>query len=115
MLKNKNNIEFKEFKNFINNKLPFDIFYKSNIKNKKNITFEIINNEYKEDKSILNNNLQNLPDNVNKKSIQFMNSLKIIPNNNHIFKLRLFDEENENKSIEDLNDHILLNPKNELL
>ena len=115
LLKNKKNIEFIEFKNFINNKLPFDIFYKPNIKNKKNITFEINDNEYKEDKSILKNNFQNLPDNVNKKSVQFMNSLKITLNNNQILKLRLFDEENKNKSIEDLNDHILLNPKNELL
>ena len=115
LMKNRTNIEFTEFKTFIHNKLPFDNLFKSNIKNKQVITFEKKNNKYKQDISILQNDLLKNRDNIHNKSFQFIKVLKTNPNNKQIFELRLFNEEKGHKSIEDLNEHIILNPKSDLL
>ncbi len=99
-------IKFSEFKTFISYKLSFDNLYKSdNMKNKQIITFKKNNNEYKEEKSILKNNLKKTPDNVQNKSIQFINYLKTNSNNNETLKLK-FSDDNESKLIEDLNEYI---------
>ena len=84
------------------------------MKNKQIITFKKNNNEYKEEKSILKNNLKKTRDNVQNKSIQFINYLKTNSNNNETLKLK-FSDDNENKLIEDLNEYIILNPKTKIL
>ena len=108
-------INFSEYKTFIPYKLSFYNLNKSdNMKNNQIITFKKNNNEYKEEKSILKNNLKKTTDNVQNKRIQFINYLKRNSNNNERLKLKILDD-NENKSIEDLNEYIILNPKTEIL